>query len=378
MQAKDNMIHECRAQIHQRDSSIQKFIKLNGSLVKNPKEEPYTAAIEQNYKQAKLLQDEKCHLADRAAALLDRHIKRLDIKIRSLQDDGSMPIDPQLPSLLRDSPGNLVPPSSSINTGTNTPLHPLSGNTVGGTGNLTHQAIARISNATRVAPPIAAQHLLQHSQPNQASAMARSTRETSASSEGNKRRKLNASLGALPSHPSHLARQSSIGPGTPKPQTPSASRAGSAGPRTTGKKIGIRKSIGQQGGLRKKVASGRLKNKRPRQPGRASPSTTADDESAMSGDQTEDENGSTGGNPEDQEAENDFEEEAEDNTKYCFCQRTSHGNMIACDNPECRYMWFHWECVGLKEEPQGEWFCSECKPLIEQNKQQKHKQKKTR
>jgi inhibitor of growth protein 3 len=70
MQAKDQQITELRAAIQQRDSSLQKFIKLNGSLVQNPKEEPYSKVIMQNYERAQVLQEEKIGLSEKAAALV--------------------------------------------------------------------------------------------------------------------------------------------------------------------------------------------------------------------------------------------------------------------------------------------------------------------
>lgn len=45
---------------------------------------------------------------------------------------------------------------------------------------------------------------------------------------------------------------------------------------------------------------------------------------------------------------------------YCICNKPSAGNMVGCDNPDCTIEWFHFECVGLTEEPQGEWFCPLC------------------
>ena len=30
-----------------------------------------------------------------------------------------------------------------------------------------------------------------------------------------------------------------------------------------------------------------------------------------------------------------------DNNLYCFCQRVSFGEMIGCDNEDCKYEWFH-------------------------------------
>lgn len=70
MQAKDQQIQELRAGIHTRDSSLQKFIKLNGSLVVNPKEDPYSKIILQNFERAQILQEEKIGLSEKAAALV--------------------------------------------------------------------------------------------------------------------------------------------------------------------------------------------------------------------------------------------------------------------------------------------------------------------
>lgn len=69
-QAKEAQIQELRAGIAQRDSSLQKFIKLNGSLVQNPKEEPYTKVVLANFEKAQILQDEKVALVTKASALV--------------------------------------------------------------------------------------------------------------------------------------------------------------------------------------------------------------------------------------------------------------------------------------------------------------------
>lgn len=74
---------------------------------------------------------------------------------------------------------------------------------------------------------------------------------------------------------------------------------------------------------------------------------------------------------------------------YCFCNQVSYGEMVACDNPnvrtqlsltnhllktlvhwtiakiyyslqQCKIEWFHYGCVGLKEQPKGKWFCADC------------------
>jgi inhibitor of growth protein 3 len=284
-----------------------------------------------------------------------------------------MPFDPQLPSLLRESSGNKVAPSSHQSTGVNTPLNPLSGNAGGGAPNIANAALAaRMANSGavgRVSSPVAGTPASNN--PSHASnapavaAMAMNGRERQMSvGSESKRRRLNASVGPLPTPGSALARQSSMGPGTPKPGTP-GSRAGSAGPRPmkkTTKKVApiqMRKKIANKKGM-PKGASRRLVSGNTN-----SPSTTGDDDSAVDDDEgSDDENGSgaekDGAGDEDGM---DVDEDEGDDTKYCTCQRVSFGDMVGCDNEECPYQWFHWECVGLKEEPQGEWLCPTCRDL---------------
>ena len=45
----------------------------------------------------------------------------------------------------------------------------------------------------------------------------------------------------------------------------------------------------------------------------------------------------------------------------CFCRREAFGKMIGCDNPQCKYEWFHLECVNVTTIPKGKWYCSKCK-----------------
>lgn len=271
-----------------------------------------------------------------------------------------------MPSLLRDSPGNLVAASSRsvTTTGASTPLHPVSGNNGGGAPNLAQAAaMTRLNNAVNAgtnnrlnpnlqnmqAQAMLNQQRLANAQ-NAIQASARQEREMSAGSDS-KRRRPNGSLGPLPQPPSALARQPSIGPGTPKPSTP-GSRAGSAGPRPPRNPLTVKKAKPQQP-LRKAALTAN-KSKRRKGGSRASPSTTADDESVASEAGTEDEDMAGAGNGE-------GEEDESDDTKYCFCQRVSFGDMVACDNDNCQYQWFHWECVGIKEEPVGDWLCPDCR-----------------
>jgi len=62
----------------------------------------------------------------------------------------------------------------------------------------------------------------------------------------------------------------------------------------------------------------------------------------------------------DEDAMDVDDDDAGDDKKYCLCQNVSFGDMVACDNDDCPYEWFHWGCVGLKSEPNGAWFCPVC------------------
>ena len=41
-------------------------------------------------------------------------------------------------------------------------------------------------------------------------------------------------------------------------------------------------------------------------------------------------------------------------TKYCYCQKGQYGDMVGCDNPSCPWEWFHFECLQLKAAPKME------------------------
>ncbi|KXT18879.1 hypothetical protein AC579_3574 [Pseudocercospora musae] len=51
---------------------------------------------------------------------------------------------------------------------------------------------------------------------------------------------------------------------------------------------------------------------------------------------------------------------APDEPVYCICRRAEHGSMVGCDNEYCDKQWFHYRCVGLTEEPRGQWLCTDC------------------
>lgn len=52
-----------------------------------------------------------------------------------------------------------------------------------------------------------------------------------------------------------------------------------------------------------------------------------------------------------------------DEQTYCLCDQISYGQMICCDNNNCKVEWYHFECVGLKANPgKGQkWYCPSCR-----------------
>jgi len=49
-------------------------------------------------------------------------------------------------------------------------------------------------------------------------------------------------------------------------------------------------------------------------------------------------------------------------SRYCYCDQVSFGEMIACDDPHCEREWFHLTCTNLAAAPEGrkKWYCDDC------------------
>lgn len=367
IQAKDHQILAYKEEINKRDAALQKWVRLNGGHVPNPKEDAFTKTINDCFDKCEILQAEKCGLSEKALLVLERQVKRLDVGLRHLTIREEFPSDWNGPSMLSGSATGVSTPVSGG------PLQSISGNigSLGGAPNIANAAQARMAHTAAGARTGGSQTPV---------SAPRSVREGSA--ETNKRRRPNEI--ALPNKGSHL--KPPTGPGTPKATTPgpaaSSSRAGSAQPSRPAhtKKVAPpnnRKPIpanSSRTGKRSNRTSSKIKGSDRRsllaRAGRnGTPSTNASI--------TDSEDGSASPTPSslartqadgagdrasDGEAEEDLEE-GEDTTLYCFCQKISFGDMVGCDNDNCKYQWFHWNCVGLKSEPAGEWLCPECRKL---------------
>ena len=380
IQAKDIQIHAFKEEIHKRDMQLQKWVRVNGGHVQNPKEEAFSRTVNDCYDKIEILQAEKCGLSEKGLIVLERQVKRLDLGLRNLSAREEFPSDWNGPSLIGSGPGTGVSTPATGGAGAHQggPLQVVSGNigSVGGAPNIANAAQMRMAAQGASGRGAGGSQTPKD--------VPRAQRE--GSSEANKRRRLNTSVGTLPTSSSNL-RQSSLGPGTPKAGTPqhNISRAGSAQPKpAAGQKKGAqpapaRKPAPAQGRKRDRdrAAANKKKSANRRShlaPSRATPSTTtslSDEEDSASPTPSSlprsQADGASDRRPPrraaDETEEGDEDEDEDDPTLYCFCQAKSYGNMIGCDNDNCVYQWFHYSCVGITHQPPGEWLCSACKEL---------------
>ncbi|KAI1845699.1 hypothetical protein JX266_008064 [Neoarthrinium moseri] len=396
---KDRAYNDCVKSIEESDGKIQRWIRANTSAQPNPREELLRGMIRENYTKADQLATEKMLLSSKLNMLLDKHLRHLDTQVKLLCDRGEPGFtEPdEIPSVIRPSAANHSIPSTRYPSAAT--AHPLSAITSNATpGARLPQIRTSLAHATTSssAPATPAASIILH----------RKDRESSAGpGSGVPKRgpRVNSGLSNAPAASSGLARHSSIGPGTPKAGTPgSTARAGSTGPKALTKSAGVRKSTPSGGAAgRKKPPNAKSGLNRVKQAGRSkgSPTSTADSELSDAESAPSSRAGSRAGSgtpapsaatshlphkrapkhrPHTEDGDDDMadsdadasgsEEEDEEGKKYCLCQHVSYGDMVACDNKDCPYEWFHWDCVGLKKEPEGRWFCPEC---TEQRKKSK-------
>lgn len=347
IQAKDKLLLELQKGIQQRDGSIQKFIRANGSHIPYPKEEAYSNHIRKAYAQINIIQDEKVAFAQKALDLMDKHIKRLDVKIKDLQNEGLFPAEqiplPPHPSITDSKIPRGLSHSRNASRRVSPSIHVRSSSL-----NLEKAALSAASTPTAAnsANPLSAAV---------ASGAALVGTPGSTSGHDNKRRRLTTATGAsvginlgtaisgaTPSISSTLA---NAGATTPGPGSAGLSGRGSVenGRPTDGNGLPARTGPGiRRGGMK----HGGVGHKR-----------------RVQHEQEDEED-------EDEEDDEDDEENGDDKRLYCSCQQVSWGNMVACDDSDCRYEWFHWGCVNLTKEPPGKWYCKTCRERREKKREE--------
>jgi len=406
IQAKDKELQKFLQAINNKDGNIQKHIKLHGVLTPHPKENEYAEVIKKNYELCSDLQRQKVALSEKAYNLLERQIKKFDVKIRELQSDGQLVDGPPLPSIFNRK---TEPQKAFIDVAPSLPLQAASISALNANAHrITAQMAASMQQVpVRPIPPIAtitAPPPQRSSAPATPASAALQQRQRDRDREhslgaDNKRRKLANPLAGvnLPAQPSSL-RQSSLGPGTPKAGTPTAtttvSRAGSI-PRTTSvqptgaaaKKSSLTKKVmvshQQVNKLKNKhtkharlSSAGRKKGQSPSVRGGRGGTAASEEDSVLSSAEASETDASQArsrrGNKKTLADEGDVEmgeeeeledEEGEDDKRYCFCNQRSYGEMVACENDDCPFQWFHTGCLNMKKVPDEDedWYCPTCR-----------------
>ncbi|KAK9457636.1 inhibitor of growth proteins N-terminal histone-binding-domain-containing protein [Dipodascopsis uninucleata] len=356
IKAKDVKLYTLRKRIQHYDNQIHKHIRTHGSLSENPKEKQYSNKISADFEHAIKMQQEKCELANKLNDLVSRHMRRLDLDIKRLQNDG----------LLAPSTDAIVLPATRA-----------------------LQMAASTSNAAAVAnaqkrqpsqPIVQHLHAPLHSHP-QVQPSRGATPDLAAAGITAGLNGLASGVGALPGTPQSgnnavtsngsihagqrpmkrqkLANGSSVnGSVRTTPSSVSINSPLSASMMPTPGKIeddAVSAAIAVTTQLNRSGLVPRGSNGLGSGTVRAGSATTSNKIKSSS-----------------QQPADDDEEENNDSALYCFCQQVSYGDMIACDNPDCQYEWFHYGCVGLKAPPSGLWYCSaECEQVCSNKKGRK-------
>jgi L-fucose isomerase-like protein len=82
IQAKEKDMQQHLSSINAKDAAIQKQIKLSGSMVPHAKEKEFSESILKSYDVIQELQEQKIAMSDKASLLLERQLKKLDVRIR--------------------------------------------------------------------------------------------------------------------------------------------------------------------------------------------------------------------------------------------------------------------------------------------------------
>lgn len=341
---KDIKFYETRKRIQQRDNQIHKFIRNHGSLAENPKESSYPK-IRSDFEKAMVLQQEKCDLANTGLYIVSKHLKRLNDEIKRLEKDGM--IAPSTEGFPLESTTS----SSRLSMGGRS-ARMLSGNVSTPSGRKHVSPAPGSRGTTPSAGGMGSGFAATPLGSDQSAVGTPSARPT-------KRQKLNtgSSMGAGTSTPVGTGMQKStsssrpsvrlVSPGTGTPMTLKSSTPGDSA------YVDEKGPHSPSANTPKSASYSRKDNKL----------SVTSDASPIAG---IDGVASAGMEPEDE--------------IYCICRQVSFGNMIGCDNPECKIEWFHYDCVGLKEppDPKSSWYCPDCAREMERKGKEAKDNKETK
>ncbi|KAK9240795.1 inhibitor of growth proteins N-terminal histone-binding-domain-containing protein [Lipomyces kononenkoae] len=348
IKTKDIKLYNLKKRIQHNDNAIQKHIRAHGSLSENPKEAQYNTKVITDFETAMKLQEEKCELANKLDDLVSRHLKRLDTEIKKLQNDGVLAPSTE-PIALTSMRALSTVPNNSVQAAAGTARAIAAEQAVAAAGHH-YRRSSPMPAGTGVVRGTTPADIAGTNVATMAAGIPRPTKKQKIVSGISSLRGTAGTVNAgSPLSASVLAGQTTggVGPGLiAGAGTPGGMDfAGGIGDRTS-PAAAIVNQISRSGLVPRSVV-----NAMPAANLKGSLSTS-NRKSAQQAVEDEEE-----------------DEENNDSALYCFCQQVSYGDMVACDNPDCQYEWFHYGCVGLKAPPSGVWYCSTaCQEKSQSNK----------
>ncbi|GME87683.1 unnamed protein product [[Candida] boidinii] len=377
LKEKDLKLYEIKKSIRKKDAQLHKYIKDHGSLVKHPKEDSLYSKMKSEFDKSKKLQEEKVLLSNTALFLISKHFTKLQNDIEKLERSGVVPPiisaveDEDQEVSLSDALANLNPKG----TGSNTP-DASSVNAHSNSHNHSHSAARNRGRANRGRGGTPTAHGHHHSGSHGTLPNGTGSGLTISISNPNSR---GGSAGASTTPGASGPGGGNSTPGSTGLGTVSGStRAGSSGVGSSGTGSADRSRSTTPGGG--SSSTGNRKKVKSENELSIGDTVTGNNVLTASGSGTNLNLGSTkltlGLRATDLDhpmplntlhipSASGMAGAEEDGELYCFCQQVSYGNMVACDNSDCKYEWFHYDCVGLKEPPQGIWYCPDCRKGME-------------
>lgn len=361
---KEGRVSDLRARASQRDQNIQKHAKPaaaggQGLLVPNPKEEATIQKIRADLEKAEATTKEKVALSERGVNLLSRHLNRLQTQLELLTS--SVPPLPTLPAFT--APTNAAPVPAAMY---GAPAG-YAGVTAqpGGYNPYPTAGIAQLGTPGGMDKrkiPGAVPLLPAQMTPGQNGLPAGYNYAGTPGTPGTPIGGASANRRAGPSRLQNVAYASPGTPGTPQPGVPQHSATTAAflqqQQQMQAQQLRIAAHAQAQAAAQQQYATQQqIAQLQAAQQAHHQAQAAA----VQAGNKRKREQDDGGRRAQD---EYEGEAEGEDLTPYCFCHRPSFGEMIGCDAPDCKIEWFHLNCIGLKESPEGSWYCSNCEPRM--------------
>ncbi|GAA6002604.1 hypothetical protein JCM10207_007586 [Rhodosporidiobolus poonsookiae] len=371
---KEGRVSDLKFRASQRDQALQKHARPaaqggQGLLVPNPKEESSIKKIKLDLENAEITTREKVALSERGVNLLSRHLNRLQAQLELLTS--TVPPLPTLPSFAPSAPSPTptafynAQPTYTATPGGASQYNPYAqqyGGTPGTPGAYQDKRKTSVNTGTPMQVPLLPAQL-QAAQPAMSPGYAYA-QSPGAGTPG-------TPMGGAASRRAGPSRLQNVAYASPAPGTPQAALQQQQQQQQQQPNLAFLQQQQQMQQAQLRIAQAQAQAQQQQlahqqllanqQLLQAQAQAHAQAQAAHAGNKRKRQDDDGKGREEES-----VEAEGEDLTPYCFCQRPSFGEMIGCDAPDCKIEWFHLNCIGLKESPEGSWYCSQCEPRMKQ------------